>query len=280
MLPNLVIIGAMKSGTTSLHHYLNLHPEISMSHPKELDFFCNNNNWQKGIKWYESHFAEAARIRGESSTNYTKFPTFKRVPERMYSTVPNTKIIYLLRDPMERIISHYVENFSTGLEKRPIRRVLMGMADNHYLNCSRYYFQLEQYFKYFDDSNIFIVDSYELRNRRRQTLQQIFRFLGVDDSFNCSEFSELHRQSSNKKRKNLFYHIFNRFLTIFPEGVKSRINHFFPPSIKTSLKRMKRSKVYRPTIDDDLKQGLIKNLQSDVDSLRAYTGMSFSEWSL
>src|SRR5687767_10224357 len=73
MLPNLVVIGAMKSATSSLHHYLNLHPEISMSETKELDFFVEDKNWPRGIEWYESQFS-AARIRGESSPNYTAYP--------------------------------------------------------------------------------------------------------------------------------------------------------------------------------------------------------------
>ena len=64
MLPNLIIIGAMKGGTTSQHYYLNLHPEISMSFPKEIDFFSKKHNWEKGVRWYKLHFKEDTRIRG------------------------------------------------------------------------------------------------------------------------------------------------------------------------------------------------------------------------
>jgi hypothetical protein len=77
MLPNLVVIGGAKCGTTSLHHYLSLHPEIFMSHPKELDFFIEEANWNKGIRWYESKFKAPGKvIRGESSPRYTRYPTF------------------------------------------------------------------------------------------------------------------------------------------------------------------------------------------------------------
>ena len=74
MLPNLVVIGGAKCGTTSLHHYLSLHPEIFMSHPKELDFFIEEANWNKGIRWYESKFKAPGKvIRGESSPRYTRY---------------------------------------------------------------------------------------------------------------------------------------------------------------------------------------------------------------
>jgi hypothetical protein len=85
ILPNLIVIGAMKSGTTSLHHYLGLHPEVHMSPTKELDFFINEKNWIRGLNWYHSQFKEKRPIVGESSPNYTKHPTFSHVPENIYT---------------------------------------------------------------------------------------------------------------------------------------------------------------------------------------------------
>lgn len=74
MLPNLIIIGAMKCGTTSLHSYLSLHPEIKMSRQKELDFFVDRYNWHRRIDWYQSQFKGKAKIYGKSSPNYSKYP--------------------------------------------------------------------------------------------------------------------------------------------------------------------------------------------------------------
>ena len=71
MLPNLIIIGAMKCGTSALHRYLGLHPEISMSDEKELNFFIEGMNWEKGLAWYESMFTGKAKVHGESSPDYT-----------------------------------------------------------------------------------------------------------------------------------------------------------------------------------------------------------------
>src|SRR6266550_2870057 len=81
-LPNLLVIGGLKCGTTSLHHYLNLHPEVAMSRPKELNFFVAELNWPLGEDWYATHFEASPAIRGESSPHYTNRPRFDGVAER------------------------------------------------------------------------------------------------------------------------------------------------------------------------------------------------------
>ena len=116
MLPNTFIIGAGKSGTTSLWLYLNRHPDIALSRNKEPAFFVRPN-FREDLDWYESLF-EPARIVGEASTVYTAHPVFDGVPERIHSLVPTPKLIYLVRDPVERAISHYVEHISQGIESR------------------------------------------------------------------------------------------------------------------------------------------------------------------
>src|SRR6059058_6332030 len=73
-LPNLIVIGAQKCGTSGLHYYLSLHPEVSMSRPKELNFFIVERNWPRGTEWYAAHFEPRAIVRGESSPNYTAYP--------------------------------------------------------------------------------------------------------------------------------------------------------------------------------------------------------------
>ena len=80
-LPNLIIIGGLKCGTTSIHHYLGLHPEIQMSKPKELNFFVEELNWDLGLDWYASRFDDRFKVRGESSPHYTNLPRFDGVAE-------------------------------------------------------------------------------------------------------------------------------------------------------------------------------------------------------
>ena len=148
MLPNLIIIGAQKSGTTSLHDYLGRHPEIGMSRLKELKFFISEGNWRKGKAWYESQFRSDRPIRGEASPQYTYFPEYAGVPERMHSTVPEAKLIYLLRHPLDRIIAQYVHYVDAGTEERTLPEALRELEGNPYVQRSLYGMQLEQYLPY------------------------------------------------------------------------------------------------------------------------------------
>src|SRR5687768_6479955 len=195
MLPTFIIIGAMKSGTTSLHHYLDLHPEIIMSKMKETNFFLEDN-YRKGLKWYEGQFIGQAKVYGETSPNYSKYPTLAGIPQRMYSVVLEAKLIYILRDPIDRIISHYMHKCRTDSEKRSIAEVLSNLDDNHYVAASQYYRQLEQYLNYYPRERILILTAEELKTQPQATLKTIFKFLDVDDSFYSPEYARKFNQSS------------------------------------------------------------------------------------
>ena len=181
-LPNLIVIGAMKCGTSSLHHYLSQHPDVVMSEQKELNFFAEERVWQRGLDWYATNFPSGTAVRGESSPNYTKYPAFEGVPERLHGTLPDAKLVYLLRDPIERIVSHYVDAFSFGRENGTLEETLSDLDDNHYVNCSSYAMQLERYLPFFPLSHILILTTEAMRDERRATLARAFRFLEVDDS--------------------------------------------------------------------------------------------------
>jgi len=278
VLPNLIVIGAMKTGTSSLHSYLDCHPQISMSRPKELDFFVAEKNWPKGLDWYESHLPaiDGVQILGESSPNYTKCHVFAGVPGRMHSLVPEAKLIYLLRDPIERIVSHYVHNYSTERESESISRALKDLENNHYVLCSKYYMQLEPYLACFPRSNILIVTSGNLRNHRQQTLQRIFRFLDVDDTFCSQDFAQVLHRSSDKRRTSRVGSLLLRV------PGRQRIKSLLP--FLTRFAGLYRSlsllRVRRPMIDERLRQRLADALIEDVERLRAYTGRSFEQWSV
>src|SRR5213079_2076886 len=143
-LPNLLIVGAAKSGTTSLHAYLDRHPAIAMSGKKELQLF-SGDDWEERLDWYRSQFLVRAPVRGESSPSYSMDPILPHVPERARRVVPRARIIYLVRDPIERLRAHYVEFVAILREKRTFEQ---AMADydkpsNVYVMTSRYAHQLE-----------------------------------------------------------------------------------------------------------------------------------------
>ena len=161
------MIGGLKCGTTSLHHYLNLHPQIAMSRPKELNFFVAELNWELGPEWYASHFDRAAAVRGESSPHYTNLPRFAGVAERMRELLGgDARLIYMVRDPIERMLSHYLHNVGGGYESRPLEAALAD-PDSAYVARSRYAMQLEPYLSAFERERVLIVANEELRERAR-----------------------------------------------------------------------------------------------------------------
>ncbi len=277
MLPNLIIIGAMKCGTTSLHYYLGLHPQIQMSSIKELDFFVEHLNWRRGVEWYQSHFTGDALVHGEASQNYTNYPHFGGVPARMHSLISNVKLIYIIRDPIERITSHYVHNVSHGLEKRDIILALTGPERWQYIDRSKYYMQLEQYLQYFPYSNVLVLKQEELYAQRAKTLKTVFRFLNVNDSFHSPEISKIINPSTTRRRKNWLGAQFARLNEL---DIVKRIPYDFRVPIGRMLYVPFSSAIRKPELPDWLRQELKDHLQEDADCLRQFTGMSLGDWNL
>lgn len=276
MLPNLIIIGAAKAGTTALHQYLQQHPEIFMSHQKELQLF-HRDDWREQLPWYESQFPVEAPVRGEGSPVYSLYPFSQDVPERMRELVPEAKLIYLVRDPVERFIAHYVEHYALGFETRPFHQVAADLRPgNQVLAGSRYATQLERYLESFPRSQVLIVDQDDLRDRRRETLTQVFGFLGVDPGFWSPQFEELHNQ-----RKCIRYNDFARWLYrrgLFEPG--QRVGQHLPQQLQRLGRRALGPSIQRPLLDGQLRAGVVAQLTGEAARFRDLTGLRFEGWSV
>ena len=267
MLPIFVIIGTMKCGTTSLYHYLAEHPEIGMSRIKETDYFIAERNYVRGRSWYESLFPKGARVYGEASPNYTKPWLFPGVPERIHSELPSARLIYLVRDPIARMISHYQHRYAGRKERRPLCEALTAKDRNPYLTTSCYFRNVQRFLDFYPREQLLIVTSEELRDARQATLERIFTFLGVDPGFvGHSLKSEWHR--ADRKFTNRWSLLSGLF------------SHKW---ISKAFFRRHRSRLAPPadlTLDDDARRWLIEQLRPDVDQLRTLAGYDFAAWNL
>ncbi len=190
-LPNFLIVGAQKAATTSIFDILNHHSEIYLPPEKEVHFFDYPEKINKGIGYYARYFQHAgnAKAIGEASPSYLFFP---EVPKRIQQTLgTDIKIIILLRDPVDRALSHYKMMFLQGYEKRPLsvaisenlKRLEQGFNFDRitsYLDRSLYAFQIKNYLDVFPRENIkFILFEEDFIQNRKKTIFQIQQFLGV-----------------------------------------------------------------------------------------------------
>jgi hypothetical protein len=188
-LPDFLVIGASKAGSTSLHFYLDQHPEICMSSPKETNFFTRES-YMESLDWYMSCFPDRPGLRGEASPKYATFPKYEHVPERIFALVPHVKLIYIVRDPVERAESHYYHRYFNRTESRGIDEVFAELEDldDPLVAVSMYGMQLERYLEFFPLSQILIVDNRDLRQAREATMRSVFSYLGVDPNFSSKSF--------------------------------------------------------------------------------------------
>ena len=204
----------MKCGTTSLHNYLNAHPDIFMSEEKELDFFIEKGNWSRGMNWYQDNFSDHHIINGESSQNYTKRHSDPDVAQRIYELMPNVKLIYIVRDPVTRIESHFKDVKTYGYVKYnyDINDVVKENLQHPIFMTSHYYYQIEPYLQLFPRENICFIKLEDLKSDPVSILDQICEFLGIEKFDKNTNFSgQKHNSSGEKLLRRPVFNVFNKF---------------------------------------------------------------------
>jgi hypothetical protein len=272
-LPNFLIIGAMKSGTTSLHRYLSHHPDIFMSTPKELHFFSHKKGTD--LDWYEARFAaagEAVAI-GEASASYTTFPDAEGVPARIARVIPHVRLDYLVRHPIDRMRSHYEQRVAAGKESAPIDRALN--ENPIYLRTSCYAEQVQSYLHHFAREQLLIVRSEDLRAKRASTLCAIYDFIGADDSWVSPSIGQEFYRTAEKRVPRPAVQTLRR------NQFARKIAHHMPGSIAKVGRRLAVQKS-EPTseITVELRTRLEELVRDDVRRLRTFGGEGFDGWGI
>lgn len=283
----------MKCGTSALHYYLDLHPDISMSTPKELDFFVDDEivenidcvfepedraiedklerTWSKGLDWYADHFSPDAPVRGESSPSYTS-PWYPGVAGRMASVVPEAKLVFVVRDPVERTVSNYLHQWSIGRERRSPEETLSNLT-SPYVARSRYGRAIEPFVDRFSPSRLFVITQEELLSRRRETVQAIYRFAGVDDSFWSPKVErERYGGSAAAGRRQLLRRLEGTPIMSVARRLPDEVKWWIDRALST------RSSPDVPTINPSLRERLASHFLGDVARFTSLTGRAFPEW--
>jgi hypothetical protein len=243
VLPQVIVIGAMKCATSAVHEYLDAHPDISMSSTKELNFFNGpempphddehrwwiTGQWHRGVDWYQEQFDPRASVRGESSPAYTS-PDHPDVPARMATVVPRVRLVYLVRDPVERAVSQWSHHRRDGSEERPVEEALLD-PESQYLARSRYHERVAHFLSRFQADQLLVVVQERLLRRRNRELARIYQHVGV----------EMHRPEERHTRQ-----------------------------IRVGSER--------PGADPGLRSRFMERVGDDVAQLRALVGDDLEEW--
>jgi hypothetical protein len=278
-LPNLIIIGGLKCGTTSIHHYLGLHPEVNMSKPKELNFFVKELNWDLGLPWYRGRFDDRFPVRGESSPHYTNLPHYQGVAARIHDNVPDARLIYMVRDPISRILSHWTHAVGAGYETRSMEEVL-SRDDQTYVTRSRYWMQLQPYLELFDRSQIEVIAQEELQGDREGTMRRAFRFAGVDESFTSEQFDREWEKSSAKESGR--YQFAEKLIKL--PGFRSFDRNFdrFPERMRWMVEKIvhdpDKPPAPKPELPDAILEHLTDQFRDDASALQEFAGREFPRW--
>ena len=266
MVVDFLLIGAAKSATTSLSNALSQHPDICFSDPKEPQFF-SDENWRGNLDNYHSSFKKnSTKLFGEGSTNYSKFPHYnKNIHQDVFEYNPQMKIIYMMRHPIDRIVSHYIHAYNRGHE--PISNINKALtSNNHYIDTTRYAMQIEPYISHFGKHNILMLFFEDFISKPQHVLDSTFEFLGVD------------RISVNKKvldtnksfNRRVIHYKYDNPKTVFE---KIRKVGFI---IKNYFNRDFINK--KPNLSSETKSYILNSVKDDIQKIEKLSNRDLSHW--
>ncbi len=296
--PDFIIIGAAKSGTTTLYQYLCRHPQIYMSTPKEPDFFSLDSNYTKGIEWYESLFDEAKphQICGEASTTYSRWHQHPLAVERIANHLPHVKLIYIMRHPVDRAYSFYVHRLG-GSQLNPelasARNELITaetfeeaiIQQSEFIDSSYYWEQIEKYLPFFPPESFLFLLMEDLINEPTNVLIKICQFLGVDDNVDLMPKGAIIANQAGDKSKKFHQRQLRQSIKSIP--LVKYATKLFPKHFKKSIYEIlgqlrnnnEKTKLYvPPKMLPETRQSLIDKFREPNQKLAQFLNRDLSHW--
>jgi Sulfotransferase domain len=191
-LPDFLIIGGAKSGTTTLYQYLCRHPQVYMSTPKEPDFFAVDAQYAQGINWYSSLFNEAKpeQVCGEASTTYSRWQQHPQAAERIAQALPKVKLIYIMRHPVDRAYSFYVHKQKEAWRHQKKSFETFEQTIEHqseFLDSSYYLKQITKFLQFFPQDSFLFLLMEDLVQQPVNTVKKTLDFINVDSKIDLTQ---------------------------------------------------------------------------------------------
>lgn len=294
MMPNFLIIGAAKSGTTSLYYYLKQHPQIFMSPVKEPSFFAiegepmnirgpggpaKRSFWIADLASYRALFegVRDERAVGEASVLYMYHP---QAAERIRRYNPEMKLIAVLRNPVERAYSSFcflaenaaepLADFEAALAAEEARIRERWEHLWHYKSMGYYYQQLKRYYERFDRSQVRVYLYEEFNRDNLRVLQDIFRFLEVDSGF-VPNTSVRYLESGLPKNRRL-----QRLVLRSP--LRKLLRTYLPERLQPFFLKVKKQTVSKGRMDEQIRRSLTAEYREEILRLQELIDQDLSGW--
>jgi hypothetical protein len=280
-LPDFVIVGAPKAGTTSLAHYLGSHPDIFMATPKEPDFFNDwrdNGRWVRGVSWYRWQFRTGKRVAGEATPLYAAWPVRPSAAERMGRVIPGARLIYVVREPFARLSSHYLmaqrQGRFAGTFDEFVTSPVVPHGDEGALAvaCCHYGTQLRHLLRFFPRERILVLELTELAARRAEALATVFRFLGVTPLVDVPAFEDVRNRAEDAVHPNAAG---RRLLASLPARM---LQTALPRPVFRRLRRRVMARYHEPPheprLSPAIEAALAISFRNEVAELRLLSGLA------
>ena len=260
-LPDFLIIGAMKSGTSTLQVQLADQDGVFMTTPKEPNFFSDDDIWAKGMGWYQGLFDEAGEgdLLGEASTHYTKLPTHADVLQRMEGVIEAPRLIYMIRNPVARAVSHYIHEWTMGV-----------MGDDAIAEFSRhevlrdygcYAMQIAPWIARYGADAVLLTSLEQVKADPGGELARIGAHIGHPGPLVWKEEIGAQNVSAERSRKLPFHNLIvdSKIATVLRQTL-------VPKAVRTKIREARMMKT-RPELPDDLTRDLEAAFLKDREAL-------------